>query len=237
MANKSKQHIVQQFDAELKHLEEMLLEMGNLVEDQMVKVLQSLGDRNFELAEQVCATDTAIDNMEYKIDDMCALMIAKRQPAARDMRKIMTTIRSIWDLERIGDEITKIARSNIAMSEEKSLPKGASQVQRIGTDVAAMLKKSLNAIVQGDVQAAIVVAKADKEIDQHCTNAILGLSRSMAENPSQIDSCINLLWIIRSLERIGDRACNLTEHVVYLVHGKDIRHIYDYEELKNTVDK
>ena len=237
MADESNQHIVQQFDDELTQIESMLFKMGDLVDAQMQKVLRTMDERNIQLAEEICAGDTPIDDQESAIDYQCALVIAKRQPTARDMRMIISTMRSIYDLERIGDEITKIAREIIAMKEEESLPKGASQVQRIGHDVATMLKQTLIAMSKKDVQAAVVMANQDTEVDKHCHNAILTLSRSMAEDSSQISSCINLLWIVRSLERIGDRACNLTEHVVYLMHGKDIRHLYNTAEIKKIVDR
>lgn len=231
MSNTQRHHIVHQFDDELSELHDLLVEMGSLVDAQMKRVLRALGERDNKIAEQICKEDAAVDDMEAKIDTRCALIIAKRQPAARDMRAIMATIRSIFDLERVGDEITKIARSVPTMSEESTMPKGASQVERLGSDVASMLARSLDAMEQGDVTKAVDIASQDKEIDKLCNNVILTLSRSM-QNPEQISSCINLLWIVRSLERIGDHACNLTEHVVYMVRGRDIRHVYNLEDIQ-----
>jgi phosphate transport system protein len=237
MANKNDQHIAHQFDDELAKIEHMLLEMGALVEKQLRKVLRALAERDTSLADDVCSNDAHIDDQEVAIDDRCALLIAKRQPTARDMRAVIATMRSIFDLERIGDEVTKIARSVIAMSEEEILPKGVNLVARIGEDVAVMLRDALSAVDRKDVHAVTVIAPRDQEVDKHCNNAIIALAGSMAKNPDQIHSCINLLWVVRSLERIGDRACNLTEHVVYSAQGKDIRHVYDPADIKKFVDR
>lgn len=236
-ASRKHHHIVQEYDKELAVLKSKLSEMGGLVESQMQKVLRVLSERDCELAEEICAADSAVDAMESEIDSMCALLIAKRQPAARDMRTIMATMRSMFDLERVGDEITKIARSVLAVSEELSMPKGASQVERLGKDVASMFVQALDAVTRSDVSTVLEIARKDRDVDQHCNNIMLTLAQSMEQNPEQIASCINLLWIVRSLERIGDHSCNLTEHVVYGVHGTDVRHKHKLSDLEESIGK
>jgi phosphate transport system protein len=162
--------------------------------------------------------------MEVDIDEACILIIARRQPAASDLRFVMMVTKAVNDLERIGDEAKKIANHAIILSEQDSLSQGYKEVRHLGSSVSAMLANALDAFARFDVKTAMSTLEEDAQIDLDYKTALRELVTYMMEDPRSISRAINILWVVRSLERIGDHAKNLCEQIVYVVKGKDIRH-------------
>lgn len=231
------EHIVRRFEKELIDLQTSLLEMGSLVENQLKTVIQALTEQNNVLAKKVHDSDEAIDDMEVELDNLCALLIATRQPTAGDMRMIMATLRSICDLERAGDEITKIARLTLMLSQDNPQRESIALIGHLGKGVAIMFRRALDAMAEGNIDVATELTKEDRQIDQLCNDAMLFLREQMEKQPAVIGEGLNLFLIVRALERVADHACNLAEHVVYSVRGKDIRHIYDVGAIAATLNK
>ena len=218
------QHISRQFNSDLEALKANLLQMGGVVEQQLVDGIQSLELADSELAQRVLAAELQSNNYEISIDEECTRILARRQPAASDLRMVLAVAKIVRDLERIGDESAKIAKMAIVMSEHGETPKGT-EVRHIGNHVRAMVRDSLTAFARFDVELALVVAREDKEVDQEYDSAMRQLITFMMEDPRTISRALNVLWALRSLERIGDHARNIAEQVIYLVKGKDARHL------------
>lgn len=218
------QHISRQFDQDLEEIKSQLLEMGGMVEKQLTDAVRALEVADSHLAEHVMVAEEHIDELERDIDENCTTLIALRQPAASDLRLIMVVTKSARDLERIGDEARKIAKMAIQLSVEGASPRGYVEVRHIANGVSAMLNDALDAFMRSDTQAAIATMAKDAQVDQDYNSALRELITYMMEDPRSISRVINVLWVLRSLERIGDHAKNICEHVVYLVEGKDIRH-------------
>jgi phosphate transport system protein len=162
--------------------------------------------------------------MEVDIDEACILIIARRQPAASDLRLVMMVTKAINDLERIGDEAKKIANHAIILAEQSGSVEGYTEVRHMGASVTRMLANALDAFARFDVDAAMRTLEEDKQVDLEYKTALRELVTYMMEDPRSISRVINVLWVIRSLERIGDHAKNLCEQIVFVVKGKDIRH-------------
>ena len=219
----SQQHIDSQFDDELEMLSKQFLEMGGLVESQLKDALQAFDRADEEQARDVEERDSKVDNMEMDLDKQCALILVKRNPAAIDLRLVLSISRSVSDLERIGDEATKIARYAMS-SQALTEPRHGRDIARLGKDALEMVHRSLDAFARQAPQSAYQVATRDRDLDELCNRAMLALIESMTRNPESISSHISLLWVLRALERIGDHACNVAENVIYLVGGRDVRH-------------
>ncbi len=221
--NFSHQHIDSQFDDELKALNKKFLQMGGMVESQLKNALQAFSVADEEMAHNVEEQDSEVDRMEVDLDKQCALVLVKRNPAAVDLRLVLSISRSVSDLERVGDEAAKIARY-AASSQELTEPRHGRDIDHLGKDALEMVRCSLDAFARQDPRSAYQVASRDRDLDEQCSRAMLALVESMTRNPKDISSHISLLWVLRALERIGDHACNVAENVVYLVGGKDVRH-------------
>lgn len=217
-------HISQQFNVELEEVKGHMMEMGGVVEKQLADALESVVSSNSNLGLKVSKDDDEIDALEMKIDEECNLIIARRQPAASDLRLVLAIIKTIRDLERIGDESAKIARTAVKLSEEGEIPSLYVEFKNIGAKVQRMVSMSLNAFARFDADAAIEITKADVEVDMEYRSAMRSMITHMMEDPRSITRVLNILWALRALERIGDHANNIAEHVVYLVKGKDVRH-------------
>jgi len=176
------------------------------------------------LAEEVIHDERLVDEMEVDIDEACILIIARRQPAASDLRFVMMVTKAINDLERIGDEARKIANHAVILSEQDGLSQGYKEVRHLGDSVSSMLANALDAFARFDVDAAMSTLEEDAQVDLDYKSALRELVTYMMEDPRSISRAINILWVVRSLERIGDHAKNLCEQIVYVVKGKDIRH-------------
>ena len=219
------QHISQQFNAELEEVRSHLLAMGGLVEKQVNDAVTALIDADSGLAQQVREIDDQINQMERNIDEECVRILARRQPAASDLRLIISISKSVIDLERIGDESTKIAKRAILLSEEGEAPKGYVEIRHIGDQVRRMVRDALDAFARFDAELALAVAQHDKTVDREYKTALRELVTYMMEDPRSISRVISVIWVLRSLERIGDHARNIAELVIYLVHGTDVRHM------------
>lgn len=217
-------HISQQFNAELEELRNSLLSMGGMVEKQVTDAVEALVNADSELAEIVSEQDSDIDYMETTIDQECSRILARRQPAASDLRLVLTCTKAASDLERIGDEAAKIARFAIKLCEQGEAPRGYIEARHIGNHVREMVRDTLDAFARFDANKAFEVAKEDKVVDQEYKSATRELVTYMMEDPRSITRVLNIMWVLRSLERIGDHARNISEHVIYLVKGTDVRH-------------
>ena len=219
------EHSSSQFNDALESIRNNLMEMGGLVEKQVVYALQALLQADSALAEKVMETEDKVDKLEMLIDEECTKVLALRQPAASDLRLIIAVTKAVSDLERIGDESAKIARMGQQLAEEGESPRGYVEVRHIGNHVRNMLRDTLDAFARFDAKKALEVAAEDKEVDLEYRSAMRSLVTFMMEDPRSISRVLNIIWSLRALERIGDHARNIGEQVIYLVEGKDVRHI------------
>lgn len=217
-------HIMKQFDDELEEIRTRLMEMGGKVEQQLQNAIRAVSEADSKLAEEVIAEEQRVDDMEVDIDEACILIIARRQPAASDLRLVMMVTKAVNDLERIGDEAKKIANHAVILAEQGGASEGYTEVRHLGQSVSSMLANALDAFARFDVDAAMRTLEEDKQIDLDYKTALRELVTYMMEDPRSITRAINILWVVRSLERIGDHAKNLCEQIVFVVKGKDIRH-------------
>ncbi len=217
-------HIASVFDGELEDIRTDLMNMGGQVEQQLADAVHAICEADSQLAEQVIQRDNKVDEMELEIDEACVLVIARRQPAASDLRLIVAVTRAVADLERIGDEAKKIAKHALELTESGPSPMGYSEVRHLAQSVSQILRNSLDSFARFDAETAMATLKEDKKIDMEYKTALRELVTYMMEDPRSISRVINILWVVRSLERIGDHAKNLCEQVVFVVKGKDIRH-------------
>jgi phosphate transport system protein len=221
---KFENHYMKQFDEELEEIRTRLMEMGGKVEQQLQNAIRAVSEADSNLADEVIKEEQLVDNMEVDIDEACILIIARRQPAASDLRLVMMVTKAVNDLERIGDEAKKIANHAIILAGENATSKGYTEVRHLGQSVVGMLANALDAFARFDVEAAMRTLEEDKQIDLDYKTALRELVTYMMEDPRSISRVINILWVVRSLERIGDHAKNLCEQIVFVVKGKDIRH-------------
>jgi phosphate transport system protein len=217
-------HISQQYNTALDDLKTEFLEMGGVVELQIVNAVSAITDVDVALAQEVMTIEKDVDLREMAIDDLCTQIIARRQPTASDLRLVMAISKSTRDLERIGDEANKIAKMAIAIAENEGLPHGFSELRNLGRHVQEIVNDTLTAFARYDVDLALKVVNKDKEIDREYTTAMRELITYMMEDPRNISRSMSVIWALRSLERIGDHAGNISEQVIYLVKGLDVRH-------------
>ncbi len=232
------QHISQQFNADLENIREDVLAMGGLVEEQISKALEAFTKHDSALAQEVIDNDDKVNDFEIKIDDHCTKILAKRQPAAGDLRLIITVLKTITDLERIGDESEKIARLAKAIANGKSNPLDGKlhygAMIHLGNHVKKMLHDALDAFARMDVDTALEVAELDDQADDEYDAISRQLITYMMEEPRRISEVLDFMWSARALERIGDHASNICEYVVYMVQGEDVRHMNWDEVVRRT---
>ncbi len=219
------EHTLKQYDAELEAVRAKVLQMGGLVEQQIVNALESLVSVNPKLAQEVMESDHRVNALEVQVDEDCSHIIARRQPAASDLRMIMMVVKTITDLERIGDEATKIARvaQKIYESDRMYKPRFNEIHSMVGL-VREMLRTSLDAFARLDVSKTVEVARQDEQVDEQFRAAMRQLITFMLEDPRTISMSLEVLFVAKAIERIGDHAKNIAEYVVYMVKGKDVRH-------------
>jgi len=227
-------HISQQYNVELETIRTHLSEMGGMAQRQVNDAIQALIDADVDRAEQVVRADTKVNKMEMTIDEECVRILARRQPAASDLRLVIAVTKAITDLERIGDEATKIARQAIAMNKDGLAPRGYIEVRHIGGHVSSMLQDALDSFARLDMDLALTVVQADKQVDMEYSTAMRELVTFMIEDPRSITRVLNIMWSLRALERIGDHARNLAQYVIYLVNGEDVRHS-NFEEIEENL--
>jgi len=219
------EHTYKQYDAELEAVRAKVLQMGGLVEQQIVNALDSLVSVNPKLAQEVMGVDQQVNSLEMQVDEDCSHIIARRQPAASDLRLIMMIVKTITDLERIGDEATKIARVTQKIYESDRMYKPRfNEIKTMVTLVRDMLRTSLDAFARLDVTRTVEVARQDEQVDEQFRAAMRQLITFMLEDPRTISMSLEVLFVAKAIERIGDHAKNIAEYVVYMVKGKDVRH-------------
>jgi phosphate transport system protein len=219
------EHIYKQYDAELESVRAKVLQMGGLVEQQIVQALEALVSGNPKLADEVISNDHRVNALEVQVDEDCSHIIARRQPAAGDLRMIMMVVKTITDLERIGDEATKVARvaQKIYESDRMYAPR-FNEIKAMVSIVREMLRVALDAFARLDVTRTVDVARQDEQVDEHFRAVMRQLITFMLEDPRTISMTLEVLFVAKAIERIGDHAKNIAEYVVYMVKGKDVRH-------------
>ncbi|MCK4863914.1 MAG: phosphate signaling complex protein PhoU [Gammaproteobacteria bacterium] len=232
--NNSGLHISQQFNSELEEIRSHVLAMGGLVEEQIRNAIQSLADGNVPLAEAVISRDVEVNKAEVSIDEECTHIIARRQPAATDLRLVIAVIKTITDLERIGDQAERVARMGTRLAEVERPKNNYHELQNMGEHVARMVHGALDAFARSDVETAIKVSKQDEQVDQEYDGLMRQCLTFMMEDPRKISQMLDIMWAARAIERIGDHAKNICEYVIYLVKGKDVRHI-TIEQMENEI--
>ncbi|MEW5770859.1 MAG: phosphate signaling complex protein PhoU [Pseudomonadota bacterium] len=229
------EHIYKQFDADLEAVRARVLEMGGLVEEQVSKAVESLINGDVRQAQEVIANDHRVNSLEVMVDEACTNIIARRQPTAGDLRMILTIVKTITDLERIGDEASKIARTACKMYEsDRVVMPRYNEIRYMASLAIRMLRDSLDAFARLDVSGAANVARQDIEVDEEFHLITRHLITFMMEDPRTISTFIDLLFVVKAIERIGDHSKNMSEYVVYMVKGKDVRHT-SIEELEREI--
>lgn len=218
-------HIYHQFDKELEDIRSKVLAMGGMVEEHLAQVLDALSQGNAELAAAIAQSDYKVNALEVEIDEECTEIIARRNPAAGDLRLVLAVTKIITDIERIGDETEKIARMVMTLIESENPKSYYIGVLGMGHRVRRMLHDALDAFARMDADAALAIAKQDPEVDREMDATMRQLITYMMEDPRSISRVLNVVLAVRAMERIGDHARNICEDVIYLVKGKDIRHI------------
>ncbi len=219
------QHISRRFNEELEDVRSKVLHMGGIVEAQLANALNVLVHDQIALAKEVIKADTIVNSLEVEIDEECTRIVALRQPAATDLRLVMTVIKTINDLERMGDEAKRVARMSRKDMDGALEDDVRADLEFMGELVRSMLRQVLDAFARTDVDTAILVVKADKKVDKKYRKILKQLIKRMSEDPEVIPSVMNIIWAARSLERLADRCQNIAEHVIYMVLGMDVRHI------------
>ncbi len=218
------EHISKQFDADLEAVRTRVLQMGGLVEAQIVKAIDGLSTGDLDAIEQVIADDHRVNALEVELDEICSGVIAKRQPAAGDLRLLVAVIKTITDLERIGDEAEKIARMAKLVHTAKRTNMPTLELKHVSGLVLAMLRKALDAFARLDSSAASQVVEQDQLVDDEFRSILRQLITFMMEDPRTITRSLEILFVAKALERIGDHSKNMAEYVVYMVEGRDVRH-------------
>lgn len=227
-----KKHISQQFNEEMENLRNQVMKMGGLVEQQIGSAVTALRKLDAAKAEKVIKKDHKVNALEVNIDEECARILARRQPAASDLRMVVAVIKTITDLERIGDEAEKVAKMAIHIAEDDGVfHSHYAGIRHLGDYVTKMLRNALDAFARLDVETAIQVLRDDEEADTEYQSLMRQLLTYMMEDPRTISEVLDIMWAARALERIGDHAKNIGEYVIYLVEGKDIRHL-ELDELE-----
>lgn len=218
-------HLSTQFDSELNGVSAKVMELGGLVESQIRQAIYALSHFNIEVSNQVTSNEALVNAMEVEIDRELSSIIARRQPTARDLRLLLAISKTTANLERVGDEAEKIARmvrSIISSGSHRSLP--ASELRMAADLASGLLRKALDAFARLDTTAALSILKEDDLIDQEFNGFVRKLITYMMEDPRMISPSLDLLFLAKAIERIGDHAKNIAEFIIYVVKGEDVRH-------------
>jgi phosphate transport system protein len=219
------EHISKQYDADLAALRSRVVEMGGVVEEQFRFAVDALSSGRSDLADQVVANDRRVNELEVEIDDDCAHLIAKRQPAAGDLRMVLGVSKMTTDLERIGDKARKIARLSAAVrSSGEADARWLEDTHRSADAARGLLRDALNAFVRGELDEAIAVIRSTQAIGQQVAAISRGLVRRIGENPGQVAVLLDMMAINKAVDRVADHAGNLAEHLIYIIKGTDVRH-------------
>ena len=228
------EHSSKQYELDLEGIRSRVLQMGGMVEKQFHDAMNCFRTLNVQEAERIIAADVEVNQMEVALDDACSHLIVKRQPAANDLRTVMATIKVITDLERIGDEATKIARAANAIYQRGLVTIAHEDIVRVmATSAGRQLHDALDAFARMDEKQATRLIVADEEIDHEYRAVMRNAVTFMMEDPRTISTALDTVWVAKAIERIGDHAKNIAEYVIYIVEGKDIRHT-DYAILQQA---
>ncbi len=217
-------HISRQYNEALEDVRTKVLSMGGFVEQQIHDAVKAMVEQDVEMARTVSENDHRVNGMEVDIDEECTHILVRRQPAASDLRLVTAIIKTIADLERIGDEAARIARMTMRLDGEQRAVKLLPRIRQMGQKVRDMVRGALDAFAHLDAEKAVEVWGEDRAVDQEYESLMRELMTFMMEDPRTIPSIIDTVFSIRAIERIGDRATNICEYVIYLVKGKDVRH-------------
>ena len=227
-------HILSRYNAELEGVRSGVLQMGGLVEQQLQNGVKALSDGDVRLGEEVARLDYKVNAMEVAIDDDCSRILATRNPTASDLRLIVAVIKTITDLERIGDETEKLGHIATRLASLDRPADRYREIKHLGDLVGEIVHGALDAFARLDAEAALAVARRDRVVDEEY-DAIQRLCITfMMEDPRTIRRALDVLWVARALERVGDHAKNICEYVIYMVLGKDIRHL-SIEDVEQTL--
>ncbi len=231
------EHISKQFDQELEAVRARVLQMGGLVEEQIINAMEALASGDVELANTVMANDHRVNALEVALDEECSMIIARRQPTARDLRMLLTVIKTITDLERIGDEASKVARmAKLIYETDRIVSPRFTEIKHMTTIVLDMLRKALDGFARLEASNATQIARLDESVDEEYRMVLRHLVTYMMEDPRSISMFIEIIFAAKAIERMGDHAKNMSEYVVYMVKGKDVRHT-SVEEIEKEVSR
>lgn len=217
-------HISRAFNAELTEVRDKVLAMGGRVDEQIRKAVRALCEGDRELADAVISADYEVNAMEVDIDEECSRILALRAPTALDLRLVIAVIKTITDLERIGDEAERVARMTLEADTSQIDQMTLGELAHMGEMVRNMLEQALDAFARNDPRTALATSRLDADVDRKYQALTRQLITFMAQDARNIPACLSALWAARALERIGDRSCNICEYIIYLVGGKDVRH-------------
>lgn len=233
-------HIVRRFDQQLARLRSLVLEMGGLVENQVKQAIQALDEEDLDTAREVIDREDEVNVLEIKTDEECTNLLALRQPVGGDLRMILALLRTVNDLERIGDEAEKIARMAVRLYDTEADGPSVHLLRDVlvmAKPASTMLRGCLDALARLDVEKAVEIAQGDDELDEEFQSSLRRLITYMMEDPRTIGHAIDVLFILKALERVGDHAKNIAEHVIYMVKGKDVRHLDTHKLAKDALKR
>ncbi|WP_024298569.1 phosphate signaling complex protein PhoU [Methylomicrobium lacus] len=233
-SNKIGHHISGQFNKELEDIRNKVLTMGGLVEQQVELAMQAFSTGDIEMAELVIKQDNQVDALEVEIDRECTQILALRQPAAFDLRLLLTVIKVINELEIVGDLAERISKLAIQSADSDGKIDQYYEIQHMSNLVKDMLHRSLDAFARMSIEEVPAITHLDDNVDREYASIIRQLITHMMEDPRNITRTINVLWTVRAMERIGDHACYICEHLIYMVKGEAVRHL-SREELEKKV--
>ncbi|MFO1426751.1 MAG: phosphate signaling complex protein PhoU [Steroidobacteraceae bacterium] len=217
-------HISRRFNEDLERVRGRVLSMGGFVEQQLAKAVTALVEGDSELGEAVARSDYQVNSMEVTIDEECSRILATRAPTAGDLRVIVAIIKAITDLERMGDECEKVGYIASRLATQERPVDKYREIKHLGRVVQDMVHDALDAFARMDSDTALRVARQDRLVDEEYEAIQRQAITFMMEDPRAIRRTLDVMWVVRALERIGDHAKNMCEYVIYMVHGKDVRH-------------
>ena len=221
-------HISEQFNKELEDIRNNVLTMGGLVEQQIELAVQAFTSGDIELAEEVIKQDNQVDALEMAIDLECTQILALRQPTAFDLRLLLTVIKIIHEIERVGDKAERVAQMAIQLAGvESKFPHH--ELEHMAELVKGMLHDALDAFARMTIEDLPEITERDDNVDREYENILRQLITRMMEDPRNITRTLDVLWTVRALERIGDHACYICEHLIYMIKGEDVRHLSQSE--------
>jgi len=232
----AEEHIYRKFDEDLEDIRANVIQMGAIIEEQIRNAIQSLEQIDPQLAQKVIDRDEDVNDLETLIEEECSLFIAKRAPQAKDLRNVLMMLRMSNDLERMGDESSKIAEATIRINETSRITKPKiKSIKKIADLVLVMLKKSLDAFGRLDTTEVVEILEEDKEVDEEYHSHMRELLTFMMEDPRTISNSLELIFVSKALERIGDHIKNISQAIVYTVKGRNVAHA-SIKEIKRTIN-